>query len=70
MGTLYTILAAHSPFNGYYEESVQCTTLWAAMKQFRKYQKQGYEIINLAYREAIKIDTSNWNQITKTEWDE
>lgn len=70
MITIYTILAAHSHFNGYYEESFDCTTLWAAMKQFRKYQKQGYEIIDLRYRETIKIDFSNWNQITMTDWGE
>ena len=67
MGSQYEILAAHYPFKGYYEESFQCETLWAAMKQFRKYQSKGYEIINLVYREMVKVDYSNWNQITRDE---
>lgn len=50
MGTKFEILAAHYPFKGYYEESFQCDTMWAALKQFRKYQRQGYEIIDVHYR--------------------
>lgn len=50
MGNKYEILATHYPFKGYYEESFQCDTMWAALKQFRKYQRQGYEIIDLSYR--------------------
>ncbi len=64
MGSDYILLAAHYPFKGYYEDSFQCSTFLAAMWQLIKYKKQGYEIINLAYRKTIKIDTSNWNQIT------
>ncbi len=61
MGTKYEILAAHYPFMGYYEESFQCNTLWGALKQFRKYQKQGYEIINIHYRD-IKYDQITWSR--------
>jgi hypothetical protein len=50
MGNKYEILAAHYPFKGYYEESFRCDTMWAALKQFRKYQHQGYEIIDVSYR--------------------
>lgn len=50
MGTRYEIIAAHYPFQGYYEESFQCVTLWAAFMQFRKYKSQGYDIIDLFYR--------------------
>lgn len=50
MGTTYQILAARYPFMGYYEESFQCKTLWAAMVQFREYKRQGYEIIDMFYR--------------------
>lgn len=51
MGSKYELLAAHYPFQGYYEESCLCDTLWAALKQFRKYKSQGYEIINVYYRD-------------------
>ena len=34
MGTRYEIIAVHYPFKGYYEESFQCATLWAALVQF------------------------------------
>ena len=64
MGSNYEILAAHYPFNGYYEESFQCATLWIALKKFREYRHKGYEIIDVHYMEFIKVDTSNWNQIT------
>lgn len=64
MGSNYELLAAHYPFNGYYEAGFQCSTFLAAMWQFIKYKKQGYEIIDIAYSKPIKIDTSNWNQIT------
>lgn len=50
MGTKYELLAAHYPFQGYYEESFQCSTLWIALKKFREYKHQGYEIINVYYR--------------------
>ena len=60
MGTKYAILAAHYPFRGYYEASFQCSTLWSALKQFRKYQKQGYELINIHYRD-IKYDQITWS---------
>ena len=64
MGSNYELLAAHYPFKGYYEDSFQCSTFWAAMWQLIKYKKQGYEIIDLVYRKTIKFDTSNWDQIT------
>lgn len=64
MGYKYEILAAHYPFIGYYEKSCKCSTFWSAMMQLRKYKKQGYDIINLLYRKPIKIDISNWDQIT------
>jgi hypothetical protein len=50
MGMKFEILAAHYPFKGYYEETFQCSTLWSALKQFRQYQRQGYEIIDVSYR--------------------
>lgn len=62
MGTKYEILAAHYPFNGYYEEAFQCSTLWVALKQFRKYQKQGYEIINVSYRNIKEQFTCTWDK--------
>lgn len=64
MGTKYELLAAHYPFQGHYEDSFQCLTLWAALKKFREYKHKGYEIIDVHYREFIKVDTSDWNQIT------
>ena len=51
MGSKFEILAAHYPFKGYYEKSFQCNTLWVALKYFRAYQKQGYDIINVHYRD-------------------
>lgn len=64
MGSEYELLAAHYPFKGYYEESFQCSTLWAALKKFREYKHKGYEIIDVHYRKFIKVDTSDWNKIT------
>ena len=58
MGMKFEILAARYPFQGYYEESFQCSTMWAALKQFRKYQRQGYEIIDVHYRNFQ--DTFTW----------
>lgn len=69
MGNKYEILAAHYPFKGYYEKSFQCNTFWLAFKMFRTYKRKGYEIINLSYRKPIKIDTTNWYQVTCT-WPE
>jgi len=60
MGLEYEILAAHYPFQGYYEASFQCRTLWAALKQFRKYKSQGYEIINFYYRNIPEQFTCMW----------
>jgi hypothetical protein len=64
MGTNYQLLAAHYPFQGYYEDGFQCSTLLAALKKFLEYKLKGYEIIDMHYREFIKVDTSDWNQIT------
>lgn len=64
MGSNYEILAAHYPFKGYYEASFQCETFWSAIKKFREYKHKGYEIIDVRYREFIKMDTSDWNSIT------
>jgi hypothetical protein len=58
MGTKYEILAARYPFSGYYEESFQCRTLWAALNKFREYKRKGYEIIDVHYRD-IK-ETFTW----------
>lgn len=60
MGSKYEILVAHYPFNGHYEESFQCSTLWIALKKFREYRNKGYEIIDVRYRDI------KWNNIT---WD-
>ena len=62
MGMKFEILAARYPFQGYYEESFQCDTMWAALKQFRKYQRQGYEIIDVSYRNVRETLTwsNNW----------
>lgn len=64
MRTHYTILAAHYPFTDEYEESFECATLWVALKKFREYRHKGYEVIDVHYREMIKVDTSTWNNIT------
>jgi len=58
MGNKYEILAAHYPFKGHYEKSFQCNTLWVALKYFREYRHQGYEIIDVHYRD-IK-ETFTW----------
>lgn len=50
MGDRYRIEAAHYPFQGYYEKSFRCNTLWVALKYFREYKHQGYEIIDVSYR--------------------
>ena len=60
MGSKFEILAARYPFKGYYEESFQCNTLWVALKQFRKYQNQGYEIIDVCYRNFKDELTRTW----------
>lgn len=62
MGMKFEILAAHYPFKGYYEASFQCDTMWAALKQFRKYQRQGYDIIDVHYRDIKETFTwaNNW----------
>lgn len=48
------------------EESFQCNTLWAALKKFIEYKRKGYEIIDIHYRKAVKVDTSSWDDITIT----
>ena len=58
MGNKYEILAAKYPFKGYYEKSFQCTTLWMAIKMFREYKRQGFDIIDVHYRD-IK-ETFTW----------
>ena len=58
MGTKFELLAAHYPFKGYYEESCQCPTLWSALIKFREYRHDGYEIIDVRYRD-IK-ETFTW----------
>lgn len=58
MGDKYQILAAKYPFKGYYEKSIQCNTLWVALKYFREYKRQGYDIIDVHYRD-IK-ETFTW----------
>lgn len=62
MGIKFELLAAHYPFKGYYEASCQCNTLWGALNQFRKYQKQGYEIIDVHYRNIREQFTSTWQE--------
>lgn len=64
MRTKYTILAANYPFMDKYEESFECATLWVALNKFREYKRRGYEIIDVHYREIIRVDTSNWDHIT------
>jgi hypothetical protein len=51
MGNKYEILAAKYPFKGYYEKSFQCDTLWMAIKMFREFKRQGYDIIDVHYRD-------------------
>jgi hypothetical protein len=51
MGNKFEILAARYPFKGYYEASFQCATLWSALKMFREYKRQGYDIIDVHYRD-------------------
>jgi hypothetical protein len=46
----YTILAAHYPFQGHYEKTFKCNTLWVALQYFRAYKHKGYEIIDVHYR--------------------
>lgn len=60
---LYTIFAVKS-LQDNLEESFKCNTLWAALKKFRECKRKGYEVIDVHYRKFIKVDTSNWNQIT------
>lgn len=60
MGNKYRIEAAHYPFKGYYEASFQCNTLWTALKYFREYKRQGYEIINFYYRDIKAHETFTW----------
>lgn len=58
MGYKFEIYAANYPLNGYYQEHFQCETLWVALKKFREYRRNGYEIINVYYRD-IK-ETFTW----------
>ena len=62
MGSKYEILAAHYPFKGYYEKSFSCNTLWVALKYFREYKRQGYEIINMQYRDIKEQFTWAWDE--------
>lgn len=55
MGNKYEILAAKYPFQGYYEKSIQCNTFWVALTYFRTYQRQGYGIIDLHFRNVEDI---------------
>ena len=58
MGYKFEIYASHYPLNGHYQEHFQCETLWVALKKFREYRRNGYEIINVYYRD-IK-ETFTW----------
>lgn len=60
MGNKYEILAAKYPFKGYYEKSFQCNTFWMALTYFREYKRQGYDIIDVHYRD-IKYDCVTWS---------
>lgn len=51
MGFKFQLLAARYPFKGYYEASFQCSTLLGTLIKFIKLQRQGYEIINVSYRD-------------------
>ena len=62
MGFKFEILAAHYPFKGCYEESFQCNTVWSALMQFRKLKGQGYEIIDLHYRDFNEQYTDIWDE--------
>ena len=55
MGNRYEILAAKYPFKGYYEDSCQCDSLLAALWHLIKYQRKGYGIINLQFRNIKEI---------------
>lgn len=55
MGSKYEVLAAKYPFNGYYSAHVNCNNWAEAMTQFIKFKAQGYNIIDIRYRN-IKED--------------
>ena len=63
MGNKYEIIAAHYPFKGYYEASHRTDSFLSFIWHLIKFQRKGYEIIDVAYRN-VKIDTSNWKNIT------
>lgn len=62
----YFLSATHYPFDDTDQEVLTADNLLHALWQFRKLKKQGYDIIDIRYSRPIKIDTSNWDQIT---WD-
>lgn len=62
MGNKYQILAAKYPFNGYYEKSFQCNTLWIALVYFREYKRQGYDIIDVHYRDIKETFTCAFSE--------
>ena len=63
MGTKYAIYASRYPYNGKVQASHRTDSLLSFIWYLVKFQRQGYEIIDVSYRN-IKIDTSNWDHIT------
>lgn len=62
MSDKYEILAARYPFMGYYEASCQCGNLFEVIWHLIKYQRQGYEIIDVHYRNIKYQFTSTWRE--------
>lgn len=60
----YFISAERWPFDYNNKEVAVADNLLSALLQFRKFKKKGYNVINIRYAKQIKIDTSNWNQLT------
>ena len=56
MSSKYQVLAARYPFHGYYGPSLGCNNFIAVVIQFIKFKRQGYDIIDIRYRN-IKEDT-------------
>lgn len=63
MGTKYAIYASRYPYDGKVKASYRTDSFISFIWHLLKFQCQGYDIIDVAYRN-VKIDTSNWTSIT------
>lgn len=56
MGERCTVLAARYPWRGYWEEHFDCDELSEAIEKAEEYQTDGYEIVDIQFRNFNKKD--------------